>query len=157
MMGIKTRILQIIPISVYENKVYTQNVIVEIESGQRLVLFDSSKRCKDNFLGTVKTVDIIIQVARSIEVIDRHVLSITQEVDENASQGNSNTSIYCLIENIEVPAVKKTVWDFSYAIVNVGIGNMLFYLSDKEAYIYKKGDYLHIINGRLDLWKIYPE
>lgn len=48
---LKGKIAGITPVSVYENKVYTQNITVELEDGTKIEVYDPLKRCKKIWRG----------------------------------------------------------------------------------------------------------
>lgn len=152
--GIKARIIKIIPVSVYQEKIYTQDVVVELENDERLALDDSTKLCKEDFLGKSKRLEVLIYVANSIEKTNEKKIKIIPVSINQKNYHGPYAEIYAYIEDIVLPTDGEKSDDFSYAVLNVGVGKIGIFFDNELLGNFTKGDYIRIKGARLDLKKI---
>lgn len=148
--GLKACIINIIPVSVYLGKTYTQDVIIKLDTSQKLVLDDAKKLCKEEYLGKTTQLIILIYVFNSIKKIETEALKIIPTLINHNYQG-PYADIYGYIEDIILTANEKKEEDFPHAVLNVGTGKLILFLDNEYIKLVNKGDYIKIKGARLDL------
>lgn len=66
----RAKVLEIIPVSVYQKKVFTQDIRVRLDDGTELSLFDPQKECSEEFVNTVVDIGIYINSFQSVKYKD---------------------------------------------------------------------------------------
>lgn len=124
----------------YEGKVFTQYVIVEMKNRSKVALYDTSKRVKENNLGTNVKINISVPVSGSIDLLQYCRYEIVPvRYDEEHFLGPA-ADIYGKIDRI----IEKDQGP-PQAIIDVGDGTINLLL-DKVGnnYVYNEKDRLSI-------------
>lgn len=143
--GIIGKIIEIIPVSGYQDKVYTQNVIVELENGKEVALSDTSMMCKKDDQGINKRFIVFIQVSKPIEKNNEKDLKIIPHIERGPS-----AELYGHIEEI----ITENLEYLPYAILSIGIGKIGLFLNRNIVEKFRKGDHVIVKGARLDLMAI---
>jgi|GEM_PF-3462739 len=139
--GLRGRILKITPSSVYQEIVYTHDILIELENYVKLRVCDAKMRCEQKNLGKVKNLHIIADNLSSIkkcEVIEPNIgptkLIDTDPISTNAIISGQLEGIIFLGDDSRL----------SYGIVNVGVGKVALRLFKEQLEELKEGDYIHV-------------
>jgi hypothetical protein len=149
--GLRGRILEIIPVSVYQEIVYTQDIFIELENFVKLRISDIHTLCEQKDLGKVKNLYIkatIIRPFKKCEVIEPNIAPIELMDKEPTSP---DAIISGTLEEIVFPEDSSGQM---YGIVNVGIGKIALVLLRKHLDVLKEGDCIHFDSAPLYLYEI---
>ena len=158
---IDVRILEIKPVTVYEDTVYTQLIIVEHASGHKFSVFDPRLLCEPMDTGKLRHLDIKIPICSSIEYTNVTDFYIKPFIDSGGLI-NPTMDVRGLIEKIIWPVNKEK--GFPEAVIDMGIGTLsvmldkvgdeLVFNNKSRLEIYREGDMIFIKDGQLYLHKI---
>lgn len=162
-MSIKGKIIKIIPVSSYQEKVYTQDAIVELNNGLKMAVSDPSKYCKKEDIGKIKDFTIKVFLASltekvyscepkiypnysEIEPYQGPTADICGRVDQIVDMGSNNIErSYCIL-NIGVGAIKIIYKDIrGLNLLDKNIDNTL---KQKLSY-FVEGNYIKITGATL--------
>lgn len=141
---LKGKLVEIIPVSVYENKVYTQNIIFELENNNEIKVFDPVKKCKENMKGKKLGIKIHVSTVQPIIKNEEKDMKIVPHSFEYGPYAD----IYGYIEKIT-----KDKQEYLVAL-NAGIGKVILYTDEKQIDRFSENDYISIKGARLDLGEI---
>jgi hypothetical protein len=151
--GLRGRILKITPSSVYQESVYTQDILIELENSVKLRVYDAKMRCEEKDLGKVKNLHVIADNISSIkkyEVIEPYIAPFklmgthsmhTDPISTNAVISGPLEEIIFLEDDSRL----------SYGIVNIGVGKVALRLFKEQLDEFKEGDYIHVDSAALYL------
>ena len=147
-------IVEIMPVSVYQEVVYTQDVVVQLEKNVKLAVADSHKLCDNEFVNTLKCLKIMVYVAKSIEksnTMKKEILPTTF----SQYQG-PHAEIYAKVIDIVFLEDENKPEKIPYSILDVGAGTVGLFLDEELLKHLVKGDYIKVQGARLDLKQIEP-
>jgi hypothetical protein len=147
------RIIDVISVSVYQDKTYEQNIIFQLENGLNLVISDVDMQCKKENIGEKKNIQISNSLRSNIERCGNNKIGI---FPYGLDQG-PEADICGILEQIIEPSEEKYKKYRRYAILNIGFGLLWIVIrkNHKEDFtLFQKGDCVFITGGRLDLKKI---
>lgn len=78
--GLRGRILKITPVSVYQERVYTQDILIQFENSVKLRIYDVSRRCEQKDIGKVKNLHVkasIVSPIKKYEIIEPDIAPTT--------------------------------------------------------------------------------
>ncbi|KCZ70837.1 hypothetical protein ANME2D_02862 [Candidatus Methanoperedens nitroreducens] len=127
---LKGKIAGITPVSVYENKVYTQNITVELEDGTKIEVYDPLKRCKKDMEGKIKNIRIRASTVQPIIKNEKREMKI---IPFNKA---SHADIYGYIEKILPNKPENLV------ILKFGLGEIVLFADDKQIESLSEKDYV---------------
>ena len=127
-MSIKGKIFNIIPITVYQEKVYTQDVIVELNNGLKIAISDPSKYCKKEYINKIKNLKIKIFLASLTEKVDNCEIQISPAFSEKEPYQGPIANICGRIE--QIVDVELGDVEHSYSILDVGVGTIKILYKD---------------------------
>lgn len=154
--NLEARIVKIIPVSVYQEVVYTQDIIVELENGIKLAVADPRKLCNNDFLNTLQCLKIMIYVAKSIEKSSAIKRIIVPASSNQEKYQGPHAEIYANVADIVFTEDENKSEKIPYSILDVGVGTIGLFLGKELLEYLAKGDYIRIEGARLDLKKIVP-
>lgn len=148
--GLRGRILEIIPVSVYQNRVYTQDIFIELENFVKLRISDSSRLCEQKDLGKIKNLQVKavnIGPIKTYEVIEPNIVPTKLKGIDPIDAGPS-AIISGQLEEIVYP---ENISDETHGIVNVGMGKIALLLYKEHLDLLKEGDYIYLDSASLYL------
>jgi hypothetical protein len=145
------RILRIIPVSVYSGKVYTQDVIVELENGTQFAIFDPTKIMKESYLGEKKNLLISISIARSFKKTDNKKIKFLPVSTNPENYQGTIADISGLVNDIIKPPESEDLNELPIGIIDVGFGTLSLIIHKEFQNKIKKGDFIQVDGARLDL------
>lgn len=137
---LKAKLLNIIPVAVYMNKAYTQNIEIELSNGQLLCVDDSSKICRTSNINNTCNFEIFI----SGNKIEKQTVQKIKNIYPKRSYGPC-ADIYGQIVNIVINN------EFVIGVIDTGIGKLKLLLNEKEQKQLDKGVFIYIENAHLTL------
>jgi hypothetical protein len=149
---ISADILEIVPVSVYEGKTYTQNIILKLPNSQVLEVADDEMLCRDADTGKIKNVYLIV-VENSLQKIDKNWKKIVPCPACGKDFLGPDFEIYGCIKEILLPDDPEDINKKRDGILDVGVGNLIISLYGDDINLFNSGDSVHI-NGRIDLLAI---
>lgn len=146
--GLRGEILKITPVSVYQERVYTQDIFIELENFVKLRISDIHMLCEQKDLGKVKNLHIeatIIRPFKKCKVVEPNIAPIKLMGEEPIS---TDAIISGQLEEIVFP---EDCSSEIYGTVNVGIGKIALILYKEHLDVLKEGDYIHFDSAPLYL------
>ena len=147
------RIIDVIPVSVYQDKIFEQDLIFEQENGVKIVLSDVHMLCKSESIGQIKKILIINSLRSSIETCEGNKNGIfPYKVDQGPE-----ADIFGSLEKIIEPSEEKYKSFRRYAILNFGTGYLwvILHKDHKEDFThFHEGDCVSVKAARLDLLNV---
>lgn len=140
---IKGKIAEIIPVSVYENKVYTQDIILELEDGVKIEIDDSMKKCNNDDVGKIKCMQIHAHVVKPIIKNENKYLKVIRLLKHGP-----HTDVYGFIEKLIPDKPENKV------ILNFRFGKILLFADDKQINNFSENEYITVKGARLYLNKL---
>lgn len=138
---LKCKIAGITPVSVYQNKVYTQDIVVELEDGTKIEVYDPLKRCKKDMEGKITNILIRASTVQPIIKNEKNEMKIIP------FKQASHADIYGYIEKILPKKPENLV------ILKFGLGEIVLFADDKQIESFSEKDYV-IISANLYLDEI---
>jgi len=92
-------IIKTIPSAVYQDRVHTQTVVMELESEERLRVDDPVRKCDDRYISESVEVSISSDIAQSVEFTDTDKTTIEPfDIERGAGINVLNTEIIDVLE-----------------------------------------------------------
>ena len=144
-------IVEIVPGPEYKDHVYTQTVVIEFPSGERLRVEDVTKKCSEEYVSTAVEVTLVADIASSVELVSSEDLKM-DPVDPEVGTG-----FECLQTNIlDILSKENENW---FVALELPEGKLNFRFNKQlveqlpDEYKPKEGDRLwfeHISNPSFD-------
>ena len=92
-------IIETIPSAVYQGRVHTQTVVMQLESEERLRVDDPVRKCGDRYISESAEVSISSDIAQSVEFTDADKTAIEPfDIERGAGIDVLNTEIIDVLE-----------------------------------------------------------
>lgn len=141
---IKGKITAIIPVSVYENKVYTQDIILELEDGIQIEIDDSVKKIRNDEIGEVKCIQVRTFTVQPIIKNKKNEVAIIS----HGKHMGPHADIHGYIEKIIKEKPEYSV------VLDVGTGKIILNTDEKQINGFSEKDYIILKGAWLGLGEI---
>lgn len=138
---LKGKMVEITPVAVYENVIYTQDITFELENGINVEVDDSFKKCGHDMIGKEMYVKLHASVVHPIIKKQENEMKIVPLGKDMGPHANIHARIEEIIKT-------KPEWS---VVLDVGIGKIVLYADEKQINLFYEKDYIIAKGARLYL------